>query len=221
MLVHVPLFAALNELGRDAMAAMATWRLYDRGARIVGPGDDQQNMFVVGQGAVRIAASGSEGQEITIFSLTVGDLIDFVDLPPELEELAYAYAARDGTIAFRSPRHDFLRIVRANPAAVDLPFDQARQRVFELALLYTDHLFYDALTRLHRVLSRLAADDPDHVVRATQTELAHMTGMTRETVGRLLPRLKRRGLIAYEPHRQSIRVLETARVKDRPSRKPV
>jgi len=214
MLARVPVFAVLEEGVRQMLATHTVWRRYDRGERLAGPGDDQQSVFVILQGTIRITVSGSEGQELTIYMLTAGDIIDLVTLPAELEAVTSAHASTDDAVAFRIPRQDFLRFTRANPPAVDLLFEQAQLRLFELAVLYTDHVFHDALTRLMRVLSRLTAHDNDQMVWASQTEIAHMTGMSREVVSRLLSRLKKRGLIIYEPHRKGIRVLDAGRLAE-------
>ncbi len=112
-----PLFRHMADGDLKALAKVTTWWAYGRGAFIVQPGDEPGHVFVLARGTARVFASAPDGRELDILLLSTGDVIDFNDLPPPLDEYIYAEATGEDTLAFELPREAFHGAVFARPSA--------------------------------------------------------------------------------------------------------
>ena len=207
LLIHVPLLAGVSENRLLALAESASWRSYRRGEPIAGPESDVGVVHILVRGTGFVGCRSPKGDELVVFRLGPGDLIDFADVPATVKEDAYAEAAEEGTVVCRFPRQLLHEAIFATPSAAAALYHQLRQRFMELGLLFWEQISHDALTRLWDELQRLAESDPERMVWATHGELAQRIGASREAVTRLLPKLEQQGLIAYGRHRRGIKVL--------------
>jgi CRP-like cAMP-binding protein len=209
------LFADLDEVALERLAATVRSRRYRRGEAIFHQEDPGDALFVVAEGAVKIEVPSAGGESAAIIAT--------VEAGESFGELALLDGAPRSADAVAIEPTELL-IVRRAAFLVMLDQDEGFRRALLGALAgelrrLTGHVadlhFLDLPGRLARHLSRLAeAGEPDVdgtvriAWRFTQTELAGMVGGSRQSVNRLLVDLERRGIVRIE--RDELAVLDPA-----------
>jgi CRP/FNR family cyclic AMP-dependent transcriptional regulator len=210
-----PLFAQLSTAQLQSLAGLARRTRYARGHVIFNEGDAGAALYMIVSGRVKMSQSSPDGRERTLALLSSGDVFGELALLDGGPRSADAVVVEDADLLV-VPREEFLTFVMEQPPVAMSLLVVLSQRLRHTNLLVHDAAFFDVRGRLARVLLELARGDgaaaregPWICPPLTQTELASMVGVTRESVNKWLRYYERRGavarrrgrLVVLDPHR--------------------
>jgi CRP/FNR family transcriptional regulator len=202
---RVPLFVKLSEAELDALVARTRQKSFKRGDTIFRKDDPGTHLYVILDGAVKIALPGEFGQEALDAIMRPGEFFGELALFDRSPRSATAVALED-TMAALLAGDDFIAFLDAHPAAVRLVLEALARTVRRLSDRVEDLIFLDVPSRVAKYLLDLArasgASAPE--LNLTQDELAAFTGASRVSVNRVLGDLERRGLISIRRRRIAI-----------------
>jgi CRP-like cAMP-binding protein len=214
----------LPEERQESLRAGATSANYRPGEMIFQPERRPEFVYVLASGLVRVFRLSDSGDEVQFGHVLPGEIFGelelFVDRPRE----SFAQAVEHSTV-WRITREDFLLVLKSSPSVM---FEVSRQmggRFKKIEGRVEDFVFRSAPSRVARILLQLADEfaRPDDRgtsigLPLTQSELAVMIGVTRQTVNASLSRLREDGAIDYEGQRFTVldadRLREIARERD-------
>jgi len=176
------------------------------------PGEPGDRIYLLKRGVVKISALPEDGHEVILALLRKGDVFGeeaVLDDAPR-DHMAEAY---DDALICIITRKDFLEILRTFP---DLTFRVTKLIGFRLKTFRNrieSLLFKGTAARLAQTLLDLGRDHgvrDDHGVllplRLSQTDLANLIGVTRESVNLTLTGFRKEGLVELEG--RTIRLLK-------------
>ena len=208
-LKRVPLFAKLSDVELTSLAERTRQKAFKRGDTIFRKDDPGQHLYVVLEGAVKIALPGEFGQEALVALLRGGEFFGELALFDHGPRSATATALEDTRCALLAG-DDFVAFVEANPAATRVAFEALAKTVRRLSDRVEDLIFLDVPSRVAKYLLDLAQvngtnDSGELELALTQDELAAFTGASRVSVNRVLGDLERRELISIRRRKIAIR----------------
>lgn len=204
MLGRVPLFQELPAPDLAELCAALVKRLYSKGQTIFHKDDDGNGLYLVGRGKVKVTLPGAGGEEVLIAIVTTGELIGELSLidggkrsatVTALEDAELYYLGREKFIAFLASRFDSVMIILRVLAG----------RLRDTNSLLEDAHLCDITTRVARRIMMLGKQFgicENGTLRidmlVTQSDLASMTGATRESINKQLRSFREKGLIKIE-----------------------
>ncbi len=208
MLHDLSLFHDLPEPALLALSERARWQQCRSEENVITTGMAEQSIYVVLHGVVRVGGVGPDGREIACFFLGPGDVLDVVEMPVALVDLAYARAMVSDAIVIAIPGERFRQVVHEELSLAMALLDQWRQRLYETALLLADCLYASSMVRYGHLLGKLGPLYPNQLIPATHAEIADMGGMSRSGPEKALPQFKAAGYVDYEYGESGITVLD-------------
>lgn len=207
LLSQVPLFSSLGSDDLERLSTCLQLRHYERGELIFQRGDGGTDLYILREGEVTIRLSSADGRELTLALLRRGDAFGELALLDEAPRSTDA-VAREKTALLGLSRRDFQKFLEERPQAVPALLAELSRLVRRVTRTVHDANFLDARARLASVLLDLAqtqgqpgAEGVAITPRLTQTELANLAGLTRESTNRWLRFYAREGLLSYEEGR--------------------
>ncbi len=204
LLAQIPIFAHLQPEELDHLSALLRPRRYSKGEIIFHQGDVGTAMFIIRKGQVAIRLSSDDGKEAILALLDRGDFFGELALLDGEPRSTDAMAREESDLLILQ-REDFQRFLDARPQVAMGLLAALSRLVRRITQLVHDATFLDARTRLVRVLLELAQHQGkpsgEGVVinqRLTQSELANLCGLTRESANKWLRFYVREGLLSYE-----------------------
>lgn len=204
------LLAGLNDAQMHAVARTARMLEVKRGGRIYTLGDPCAHLFIVKTGVVKISTVGGDGREIVLEFLHRGALFGEADLVDEAPRDHTAHAHED-VVVYAMQREPLRSLIRESP---ELGYQIARLMALRIRCFRArvePLLCRTAQARVAHTLLALAMQhsvtDGDGILiplRLSQSDLAKLAGLTRETVNIVLRDFHSRGLV--EAGRRSIRL---------------
>lgn len=189
------LFSALDEQARRDLAAQARPRYFAARELICRVGDPGQSMMLVVVGTVRISLSAPNGKEIILADLTLGDIFGEIALLDGKPRSANATAMAKCELMVLE-RRDVLAFLERNPSVAMKLIEILCARIRRSDERMSDIAFLDLPVRLAKtLLLHLAQKRGPPRLSFSQTELAEMSGGTRENVNRCLREWQRRGIL--------------------------
>lgn len=187
-------------------------RQVQAGEIIIQAGDEPAGIFYLEQGQVRVYDIAPNGSEVVV---NVFKSRAFFSMSLAVTQLPnrYFYEASETCTMRLAPVADVLAFVRANP---DILFDLLR-RVYtgvegmqrRMAHLMggtaRSRLVFELVVECKRFGAR--QDDQTYRLNIHEDELAHRSGMSRETVNRELSKLKTEGFVGMQRHDLIVRDL--------------
>ncbi len=206
-----PLFAKLADDALAQLVERMRTRAYKRGETIFRKDDPGMHLYVVLEGAVKIALPGEFGQEALVSIMRTGDFFGELALFDGSPRSASATALEETRAALLA-RDDFLSFLDAHPAAVRVVLDALAKTIRRLSDRVEDLIFLDVPSRVAKYLLDLARGDGEAKpeLTLTQDELAAFIGASRVSVNRVLGDLERRDIIAIR--RRHIVILDSERL---------
>jgi len=191
-----PLFAKLPDTELTSLAERARTRAFKRGETLFRKDDPGTHLYVMLDGAVKIALPGEFGQEALVAIMRQGDHFGELALFDGSPRSASA-TALDDTRAALLARDDFLAFLETHPAAVRVVLDALAKTIRRLSDRVEDLIFLDVPSRVAKYLLDLAQQDGSDKLELTltQDELAAFIGASRVSVNRVLGDLERRDII--------------------------
>ena len=207
LLSQVPLFSSLGSGDLERLSTSLRPRRYARGEIIFHRSDVGTDLFIIRKGEVTIRLSSPDGRELSLALLRRGDAFGELALLDEAPRSTDA-VAREETVLLSLSRKDFQKFLEERPQVVPTLLAELSRLVRRVTRTVHDANFLDARARLARVLLDLAQTQGQPgtegvaiTSRLTQTELANLAGLTRESTNRWLRFYAREGLLSYEEGR--------------------
>ena len=204
ILKNLFLFAKLNDTQLDKICALIKEKSYKKNSIIIREGEAGANVFFVVEGSVKITKISPEGREYTLKLIGAGDVFAEVILFTNLAYPANATALTNSRLA--SLAISDLETLISKDASLGIELIRVlsqrlydtQNKIKQLAV----HSVYERTLLLLLDLARSQGLDeqtnPSSFtlnVPLSRTELANIIGTTRETLTRMLGRLKQAGLI--------------------------
>jgi len=201
LLKQVPLFANLTDAEYRTLAEVMTVRKFPKDCMVIWAEDEGDSFFIIRSGEVKVTVNASDGREVILSSLGVGDFFGDMSLL-DSEPRSANVVTLSPTEALVLRRVDFLRALDAYPSiavhlmvALAARLRKADHQTANLALL-------GIADRICHVLMEIAEEDgvetDEGIVirkRPTHQMIASMSGTARETVTRVLKQLSEDGYI--------------------------
>ncbi|MCC6982355.1 MAG: Crp/Fnr family transcriptional regulator [Bauldia sp.] len=191
VLAQCLLFKPLAEEDREVLARRAYRQDFKAGDRLFRFGDPGESMMIVLQGHIRILRPMASDKELILGDLEAGDILGEMALLDGKPRSAEARAITNGK-ALVLARRDLLPFLEAHPQ-VALTLLGVLCEMIRRADERTSDFFSSLATRLAKTLVRLS--DKTSKLSLSQSELADMTGSTRESVNRQLSAWQSEGLV--------------------------
>jgi CRP-like cAMP-binding protein len=203
-LKNINLFRAMTEEQMRFVQQRTVMREIRRKEVLYLPGEPGDRIYLLKRGVVKISALPEDGHEVILALLRKGEVFGeeaVLDDSPR-DHMAEAY---DDALICIITRQDFLDMLRTFP---DLTFRVTKLIGFRLKTFRNrveGLLFKGTAARLAQTLVDLARDHgvrDDHGVllplRLSQSDLANLIGVTRESVNLTLTEFRRKGLVELE-----------------------
>jgi CRP/FNR family transcriptional regulator len=182
------------------------WKKVQANATVFQTGDPAEYLFYIEQGCVKTMKTTSDGQEITFALKGGGDLIGLADvLSDSFPAYGHSAVAFTDTLLGVIHKNDLDALLVQSPS-LSMAFMQwlaLEQRIMQTIL--RDIVLHGKPGALSSVLIRLSnsyGQQTDRGIRIslrlTNQELAHLIGATRESVNRVLCRLKSERVISVD-----------------------
>lgn len=215
---RLPLFARLSEEELADLAGRIRPRSYKRAEVIFRKDDPGTHLYLVLEGAVKIALPGEFGQEALVAIMRPGDFFGELALFDRSPRSATAVAL-DDTRAALLAGDDFISFLERHPTAVRVVLETLARTVRRLSDRVEHLTFLDVPSRVAKYLLDLAqanaksdapaqrpgAAPPSLELSLTQDELAAFVGASRVSVNRVLGDLERREIVAIKRRKISIK----------------
>lgn len=215
---RLPLFARLSDDELADLAGRIRPRSYRRAEVIFRKDDPGTHLYLVLDGAVKIALPGEFGQEALVALMRPGDFFGELSLFDRSPRSASAVALEDTRAALLAG-DDFLEFLERHPAAVRVVLETLARTIRRLSDRVEHLTFLDVPSRVAKYLLDLAqasADagaagrgaagvPPTLELSLTQDELAAFVGASRVSVNRVLGDLERREIVSVRRRRIAIK----------------
>lgn len=195
---EVPLLARLPDADLAALAARGKERRYQPGAVIFHEGEPGDSLHVVMEGRVRISVLSPEGSEATLSFIERGDCFGDLAIFDGGPRTATAKATQP-TRTFVVTRNDFMAWITERPAAAIALLETLSRRLRRTDEALADLCFLDLPHRLAKqllVMSLNAGSAQHPRLKITQSELASLLSVSRESINKQLNLFQREGWIA-------------------------
>ena len=217
-LLTSPLLCCFNNSEREAFKKKCTLKKFSSGYNILERGDTHTHVFFLLMGTTHVLNYSESGRAVTYATLSEGDMFGELAAIDGLPRSAWVCTITPCEVAYL-PGADFMELVTSNPkvALAVLKKLSANLRVLDERL--TDVSLLGAEQRVCIELIRMAKSDLENpggcvvMQMPTQVNFASIVGSSRETVSRVLGRLKEDGLISQSKHGLCIPCVE--RLKQR------
>lgn len=202
LLRTVSVFGQLSAAQLAVLAASLGVQVFGRGQTIFQQGDRGDALYLIARGQVRVYHPSAAGRELSVAIFRPGDLFGELALLADRPRSASAEAMLP-TIALTLERSAFQQAIHDHPAIAEALLAELAARLCA-STSYAEHLANPAA---HQRVGWLVLDLAQRYgvpaaqgtridLQLTQDDLASMFGVTRETVNRVLMRLRDRGLVA-------------------------
>lgn len=172
--------------------AMQVWRLQTvlRGNNLFYPTDSAATLYYLRDGWVRLFQLNKKQEEITLSTLSRGEIFGEGVLIPGEVYGAFAEAMTDAELVL-IPQDDLLRLAARFPKLQLLLFKFMSRRLMRSEERLRDLRFREVFPRLAKALLRAAkmVDNGGYEVMLSHQDLAYIAGTTRETATKTLGEL--------------------------------
>jgi CRP-like cAMP-binding protein len=217
LLSATALFGALPEGELGHVAEVAVRRAFRRGEYVFHEGDRGHSLFVVADGAVKVAVTSPDGQEMILATLRRPDVFGELAAIDGGIRSASVQALRETTLlAIR--RDTLLELLRTRPAVADVLLQALGSLVRRLSGQAADLVFLDLPARVAKLLVGLAAERGTRGdagvtlgLDVTQATIGAMVGGSRQSVNQALQSLEREGHIIRDARTVVVRDIDGLR----------
>ena len=201
----IPLFAVVEDEALEALADLLIERRIPKHQTIVEEGLAGDYMYVIRDGQVKVTKLSGDGREKILGLLGPGDFFGEMSLLDNSERSASVKSLTETRILALS-RNDFLKELRNNPDLAMAVIQELTRRVRQMDEQASSLSFQRVKERTRGLLLRLAKEESSREGRLatpalTHQQIADMIGTSRETVTRVVKRLKEQGWLEQEGKR--------------------
>ena len=207
LLAGVSLFRDLSERDLGELAQVAVPRRWLSGEAIFREGDPGDTCYVVRSGGVRVTRRHSDGRQITLAELREGDIFGEMAMFGDGETRSATVEATKDTEGVAILAGDLRRTMVEHPeiavamlTGLAQRIRQANERLSRQTFQTVDGRVASALLgQVEAIGGAVGADGGDGprevLIRATQAQIAQLSGSSRESASRFLAKLERAGVI--------------------------
>ena len=186
-------FSKLSESSLLLLARSGRFEHLAKGEILFFQSDPSESAYIVRNGKISIVLINSDGREMVINEMQTGEMFGELGLLTKKPRSTSA-VARSNCEVFVVPRQVFLRMVEDEPSLVRLILEMTADRLQMSGKRESALAFLDAQARLARLLLELEEQEQHKgYVTISQDELAHRTGLIRQTVAKALGKWRRAG----------------------------
>jgi CRP/FNR family cyclic AMP-dependent transcriptional regulator len=193
-LAELPLLASLDERQVEGIVKACRRRQVPKGSILFFQNDPADGLYVVRSGSVAIYTSSSDGRELVLGEMRPGDCFGELALITGQPRSTSAVTMLKSELLI-IPGHLLLELMDDHPKMIRNLLDLTAQRLYASTQRESALTFLDAPARLARTLRQLAqlSEAPGGYITISQKGLARRTGLTRQTVAKILGRWRRAG----------------------------
>lgn len=211
-LSKINVFRELPRAVIGQLAKITTHKEHSKGELIFGPYDAEERIFVIREGEVEIYQLSMEGKKVIIDILVPGNIFGNSSFVADGDVSSDDFAmARSRVILCIFKKSEFMNILSRMPqlalnliGEISKKLNEADSRIRDLALS-------DATARLIGELMRFGKKTGKEIdnkiiigTKLTHEELAELTGVTRETVTRVLKKLRQDKIVDLDQSRHFV-----------------
>ncbi len=186
-------FSDLSEPSRLLLARSGRFERLAKGEILFFQSDPSECAYIVRNGNISIVLTSPDGREMVINEMHAGDMFGELGILTKKTRSTSAVAQSNSEL-FVIARDVFLRLVEDEPSLARLILEMTANRLQMSGIRESALAFLDAQARLARLLLDLEAEAHDKgYVTISQDELAHRTGLIRQTVAKALGKWRRAG----------------------------
>ena len=218
LLANTEVFAGLEQRELEEVAKVAVPRRWDRGEILFREGDTGDTCYLMREGAVLLTREHQDGRLVALAEFRSGDLFGELAMFRGETRSATAEAIEDAS-AVALLAADVQRLVRRNPdlalkllAALAERVSTTTERLLQQSFQTVPGRVASTLLAQTVVRQSEGASDRDVLIRATQAEIAQLSGTSRESASRFLATLERAGLVTLG--RGKVTVHEPGRLRN-------
>jgi CRP-like cAMP-binding protein len=207
----------LSQSDLERIAAAATCARFGRHEKIFRRGESETNLMIMVSGRVKLSATSTDGQELLANIVERGHVfgeIAVIDGKPR----SYDATALEASELLIVKRKDLIPFLEERPDICLRFMETLCERLRRSEALIQDAVFLNAGPRLARQLLRLAETygrkDGDAIcidLAVSQSDLASLVGMTRESINKQLCNWRRAGVIWFKGKNYKVLKLDTLR----------
>ena len=186
-------FSNLSESSLFLLARSSKFEHFAKGEILFFQADPSESAYLVRSGTISIVLNSPDGREMVINEMHSGDMFGELGILTKKSRSTSAIAHSNSELLM-IPRQAFLRILDDEPQLARLILEITANRLQMSGKRESALAFLDAQARLARLLLELEEQEHDKgYVTISQDELAHRTGLIRQTVAKALGKWRRAG----------------------------
>jgi CRP/FNR family transcriptional regulator, cyclic AMP receptor protein len=201
LLGRVSLFRELSERELAELAQVAVPRRWLAGEAVFREGDPGDTCYVVKSGSMRVTRRHSDGRQITLAELREGDIFGELAMFGEGETRSATVEAVEESEGVALLAGDLRRTMLSHPEIAVAMLAGLADRIRQVNERLSRQTFQTVDGRVASALlgqvEAIAGDDGarEVLIRATQAQIAQLSGSSRESASRFLAKLERAGVI--------------------------
>lgn len=189
----IPLFSKSSETSLLSLARECRFKRVEKGEILFFQSDPSESAYIVRTGNISIILNSPDGREMVINEMHSGDLFGELGILTKKSRSTSAIARTNSELLV-IPRQVFLSVIENEPSLALRMLEMTAQRLQMSGKREGALAFMDAQARLARLLLELEEKEQDKgYVTISQEELAHHTGLIRQTVAKALGKWRRMG----------------------------
>jgi CRP-like cAMP-binding protein len=193
LLASIPLFAGLSKSSLASLAQECRFTHVEKGEVLFFQTDPSDMAYIVRNGSISIVLNSPDGREMVINEMQEGDLFGELGILTKKSRSAGAIARTKSTL-YVIPNKTFMKILESEPHFAFRLLEITAARLQMSGKRESALAFMDAQARLARLLLELEKLEHEKgYVTISQDELAHRTGLIRQTVAKALGKWRRAG----------------------------
>ena len=201
----IPLFSSVSDEDLESIASLLIERRFPKHKTIVEEGLSGDYMYVICEGRVKVTKLSGDGREKILELLEEGSFFGEMSLLDSAPRSASVKALTDVRILALA-RNDFLNVLRRSPDLALAVIHELTQRLRQQDEQASSLSFQRVKERTQGLLLRLAKEASSSEGRLatpalTHQQIADMIGTSRETVTRVVKRLKEQGWLEQKGKR--------------------
>ena len=192
-LASLPLFAELSESSLSALVRECTLKKVEKGEVLFLQNDPPETAYIVRSGKISLILNSSDGREMVINEMQTGDIFGELGILTRKSHSTSAIARVQSEVLV-IPRRVLLKIIQNEHSVAIRLLEIVAGRLQMSSERESALAFLDAQARLARLLLELEEQEQEKgYVTISQDELAHRTGLIRQTVAKALGKWRRAG----------------------------
>ena len=192
-LATVPLFSELSESSLQLLARESRFVKVEKGDVLFIQSDPSETAYIVRSGNISIVLNSLDGREMVINEMHSGDLFGELGILTRNPRSTSAIARTKSELLV-IPEQIFLKVVESEPQFALRILEMTANRLQMSGKRESALAFLDAQARIARLLLELEKREKvKGYVTISQEELAHHTGLIRQTVAKVLGKWRRDG----------------------------